>query len=83
MPSAIKSGNREKKIGLLLTGPGNYIAHLRPHSELEGKEKRETEGAPAWDSAFIGIEGGTHRWDPPRVSKASLCIGESNLRVRI
>lgn len=27
------------KKGLLLIGPGNYMAHLGPHSEVTGRER--------------------------------------------
>ena len=53
-----------KKIEVyLLTGPGNYTAHLRPYSEVirEGRmQEREREPAHrpvwAWGSALTGIE---------------------------
>lgn len=44
-------GNFEKKNDLLLRGPGNYRAHLGPHSELTG-----TETAQAWGSALFGVK---------------------------
>ena len=32
---------KKKKKDLLLTGPGNYKAHLGPHSKVSGGKKRE------------------------------------------
>ena len=37
-PSAINIRKLQKK-GLLLTNPGNYMAHLRPDSKVMGKDK--------------------------------------------
>lgn len=42
----------KKKKGLLLSGPGNYVGHLVPHSKVMGA-KRERESEWAWSSAFI------------------------------
>lgn len=46
----------KKKKGLLLIGPGNYVADLGPHSEVW--IKRESAGAR---SSFIGVKGGSLR----------------------
>lgn len=54
MPLAItirKLGRKKK--GLLPTGPGNYTAHLGPHSKVTGREICES---TARDLAFIGVE---------------------------
>ena len=37
-PSAITIRKLLKSKGLLRTGPGNYTAHLGPHSKLAGRE---------------------------------------------
>ena len=39
---------------MLVTGPGNYMAHMGPHSKVVGKERGSRDGG----SAFIGVEGG-------------------------
>lgn len=52
-PSAIIIRELCKNKDLFLTGPGNYIAHLGPHSEVVGKDCARARAA-----AFIGVEGG-------------------------
>ena len=32
-------GKKKKKKGLLLTGPGNYMTHLGPHSKVASRKK--------------------------------------------
>lgn len=45
-----------QKIGLLLTGPGWYIAPLGPHKEVRGRErKRKKKKKMDWGSVFIGL----------------------------
>ena len=43
-----------KNKGFLLTGRGNYTAHLGPHREVAGRESGSRARA-----AFIGVEGGS------------------------
>lgn len=56
-PSVITIRKPWKNKDLLLTGPGNCIAHLGPHSEVMGGAGVEnTRGA--WGLASFGVEGG-------------------------
>lgn len=43
------SGNSENKKDLSLQGPGNYMTHLGPHSEVTGTERTQ-----AWGSVHQG-----------------------------
>ena len=44
-----------KKKGLSLTGPGNYMAHLGPHSEaVQRKRERENRRWGFEGSFFVG-----------------------------
>lgn len=52
---AITIRNFDKKKGLLFTGPGNYMSHFGPHSEVAGRERKR---AQAWGSAFIRLRVG-------------------------
>lgn len=46
--------NFEKIKVYLLTGPGNYIAHLRPHSEVVREERiQERKREPASTQACV------------------------------
>lgn len=48
------SGYFEEKKSLLLTVPGNYKAHLRPHSEVPGREGDSMGGGSAFTEADEG-----------------------------
>lgn len=69
-PSEIPIRRLWKNIGVLLTGPVNYTAHMGPHSEVTG---RETEGECtwAWGSAFTG-------WGPRVLWTYSLLVNVSH-----
>ena len=43
---------------LLLIWPGNYIAYLRPHSKVSGRERKREKREkvrPAWSFSFINV----------------------------
>lgn len=49
---------RKLKKGLLLIGPGNYMAHLRLHNEVVGRKKELRECGPGV-LLFTGVKGGS------------------------